>query len=185
MQTTLPKSYLTNVVRVSTALFAGGAILTALGFYLALAEQGASYAGSFSLLAKLNHGLVNRALLLFSLLMLLSNLALVVIAVIYSHRVAGPLYRLGMDARRIASGDLTVSTHLRKTDVLQPLADDLNELAGYYRQLLVQAEEKTRDCAALMDGLTEQPPHAGGPGPYDKIRERADEVKAVLNQVKL
>ncbi len=35
-----------------------------------------------------------------------------------SHRIAGPLYQLEQNLKKISAGDLTIITHFRKTEVL-------------------------------------------------------------------
>ncbi len=173
MKKTLPKSYFKSFIVLNTVLFACGAILTVTGLSLLLGDRGTSYADSYALLAELNRSLVDKTLFLFSLTLLLSIAAIIVIAILYSHRVAGPLYRLGMQARRIASGDLAEPVHLRKTDVLHAVADDLNDLSGRYRVLLVELKTKTRELESAMDDPESR-----------KISERIDELNGLLNQIK-
>lgn len=54
--------------------------------------------------------------------------AIAVISVLYSHRIAGPLFRIERNLDLIGSGDLTVNTRFRKTDQLFVLADELNAM---------------------------------------------------------
>jgi methyl-accepting chemotaxis protein len=179
MQKILPKSYFNSFVLKSTLLFAGAALLTAAVFYLASQERGSTYAESYKLIAELNRVLVTKSLILFSFTLLLSIAGIIIISIAYSHRVAGPLYKLGIHARKISSGDLATSVRLRTNDVLHVLADDLNGLTGRYRDLLLQVETKTRELAALMDNPGKQTP------PADEISKRIDEIKKVLNQIRL
>lgn len=179
MQKILPKSYFNSFVLKSTLLFAGAALLTAAGFYFASQERGSSYAESYKLIAELNRVLISKSLVLFSFTLLLSIAGIVIISIAYSHRVAGPLYKLGIHARKISSGDLTTSVKLRTNDVLHVLADDLNNLSGHYRELLREVEGKTRELAARMDAQGKQAPSA------DEISERIDEIRKLLNQIRL
>lgn len=50
------------------------------------------------------------------------------ISVLFSHRIAGPIYRLEKNIELIGSGDLTVNTRFRKTDQLFALADEINSM---------------------------------------------------------
>lgn len=186
MQKALPKSYLRNIVRISTLLLAGGAICVAVGFYLLFQEQGrTTYADNYKLLAELDQVLVTRAVIVFSFTLMVSSVGAVIIAVAYSHRVAGPVYKLGLITQKISAGDLAGSVRLRTNDVLHELAAEFNALSGHYREVLVQLEIKTRELATIMDDLEKQPPANGDKEAAAKIAERIDEIRVLLNQIKL
>ena len=51
-----------------------------------------------------------------------------VIGVVYSHRIAGPAYRINRELRRVLDGEKHVRISLRKHDKLQDLAVRVNEL---------------------------------------------------------
>lgn len=51
-----------------------------------------------------------------------------IIFILLSHRIAGPLYRFERDLEEIAAGDLTKRINLRKTDQLVDFKDALNSL---------------------------------------------------------
>ncbi|MBI5886958.1 MAG: hypothetical protein HZB85_10320 [Deltaproteobacteria bacterium] len=56
----------------------------------------------------------------------LVTLAIAIISVIYSHRIAGPIYRLEKSMDALAEGDLTVDTRFRGYDALAPAAGEIN-----------------------------------------------------------
>jgi len=68
----------------------------------------------------------------FTLLLRLALITplVVVISIILSHRIAGPVFRIGKYLKSIASGDLSAKLHLRKNDELQDLAEAINEMTG-------------------------------------------------------
>ncbi len=179
----VPKSYLNRFVIWSTLSFACVALLTATALYLAPRDQGLSYADNFRIIAELDRALVAKSLVLSSFALLLILAVIVVISIAYSHRVAGPLYKLGMHTRKIASGDLSESVQLRNNDVIHELAADLNDLSGRYRDLLMQARAKTRELAAIMDNAEKQAPNK--PAPADEIAERIDEIRELLSRIKV
>ncbi len=186
MQRALPESYVKNVVRTILVLLAGVAILIACGFYLAFQKHGGTtYAESYKLLAELNEGLVTRVLMVFAFTLLVSAVGAIIISVIYSHRVAGPIYKLGLITKKIAEGDLAGTVRLRTHDVLHDLADEFNNLSGRYRGVLVQLETKTRELAAILDDLEKQPPLSENKAATGKIFKRIDEIRALLNQIKI
>ena len=180
----VPKSYLHSFVIRSTLIFACGALLTATALYLAPREQGLSYGDNFRIIAELDRALVAKSLALSSFALLLILALIVIISIAYSHRVAGPLHKLGMQTRKIASGDLSDPVQLRRSDVIQELAADLNDLSGRYRDVLTQVRIKSRELSTIMDNAEKQDRNAGTV-PTNEIAERIDEIRELLNRIKL
>ena len=58
----------------------------------------------------------------------LITVALIVIALLYSHKIAGPIFRLEKNLEAIGWGDLTVNTKFRGNDQLMSLAEDVNTM---------------------------------------------------------
>ncbi|GMR04216.1 MAG: hypothetical protein BMS9Abin23_0107 [Thermodesulfobacteriota bacterium] len=55
-------------------------------------------------------------------------LSIAVISIFFSHKMAGPLYRIEKDLDLLRSGDLTVETRLRDKDQLMLLAGEQNRM---------------------------------------------------------
>lgn len=55
-----------------------------------------------------------------------------ILGVFYSHKIAGPVYRMGTDIKRVLDGEKGVMIKLRKTDKLHNLADIVNQLITEY-----------------------------------------------------
>ena len=51
-----------------------------------------------------------------------------VVGIFYSHRIAGPVYRMEQDLARVLSGEKGVKIRLRKRDKMQSLAQKINQL---------------------------------------------------------
>lgn len=76
------------------------------------------------------------------------TLAIAIISVIYSHRIAGPIYRLEKSMDALGEGDLTVDTRFRVYDALAPVAGEINAAV---RELNHRARS-CRDAIGLIDG---------------------------------
>jgi len=182
---TIPRSYLNGFVLKNALLFACVAVLAAAVFSIFSPEQGTSYAESYNLIAGLNSDLINRSLTLFFFTMLLMIAGIIIISIAYSHRVAGPLHKLGIHTKNIASGKFAESVRLRSDDVIHALADDMNDLSGRYRDLLVQVEVKTRQLEDSLDDLGRSYPPHNDAGWAGTIPERIDEIRELLAQIRL
>jgi methyl-accepting chemotaxis protein len=67
-------------------------------------------------------------------IILLLGLAVVVVTLLMSHRIAGPLWRVEQTAKAVGEGDLTCEIHLRKNDELRTLADQMNKMTKLLRK---------------------------------------------------
>lgn len=99
------------------------------------------------------------------------TLAIAIIALFYSHKIAGPIYRLEKDLRSIGAGDLTIQTYFRTNDQIKQLAEDINELTrslnhrvrvigdgvsglkGYEDRLRLLVEEGGEGIGEAIEGL--------------------------------
>jgi len=88
-----------------------------------------------------------RVVLLYGVISLFIIFAMVVLHLFYSHRIAGPAYRMGREAVRIAQGDLGGNIKFRQKDNLTDMADSLNDLASRYRGRL----NAVSDCLAVIE----------------------------------
>jgi methyl-accepting chemotaxis protein len=111
-----------------------GAAIAGFGvFWLFPANLGESFHSVQAAVRELGKVLFWRVAILYAVISLLIVLAIVVLHLLYSHRIAGPAYRLGREAERIAHGDLTGSIKCRPKDNLTEMADALCAVVSQYR----------------------------------------------------
>ncbi|MFH1289053.1 MAG: methyl-accepting chemotaxis protein [bacterium] len=73
----------------------------------------------------------------------------VIVVLVFSHRIAGPLYRFEKNLEEIARGNFTINTRLRKTDEFELLADKLNLLTQELNRRIKDIKtgfEKLSEC---------------------------------------
>ena len=86
--------------------------------------------------------------------------AMVWILLFYSHRIAGPTYKIGQEALRIGQGDLAGGVRFRRLDGLTEMADSLNDLTAWYRDrldavkasLVVIDQQSNTICGLIREG---------------------------------
>lgn len=93
-------------------------------------------------------------------------LAGMVVFVLLSHRIAGPLYRFEKSLEQLKEGDLTTVVHLRSTDQLLDLEKTLNSFIQSLAQRIGTIKEK----------LDEIQGHETSPKLAQKLTEIRDEV---------
>jgi methyl-accepting chemotaxis protein len=78
------------------------------------------------------------------------SIAAMIIFILLSHRIAGPLYRFEKVLNEITSGDLTKRISLRKTDQLNELKEALNILMESFDQRLGRVKNNLSELRQLL-----------------------------------
>ncbi len=130
-----------------------GAAITGWGVFWSFpADLGEGYHNVQALVREIGNVLFWRVAILYAAASFLIVLAMVALHLVYSHRIAGPAYRIGLEASRMAQGNLTGNIKFRQKDNLTDLADLLNDLASQYRGRI----NVVRDSLALIDERSKQ-----------------------------
>lgn len=185
----ITRDYAYRLIIKFAIVFIVGALLTAVIFYFAIYKNaGISYSESYKTISELKNELLHKSIYIYGFMTLLIITGFIIISIIYSHRVAGPIYRLEHFAQKITHGRLSVDVKIRQNDVIHPLANELNNLAIKYRELFTQLGSKTKEIrrAALLTqtsigkaSLQELKEN------ITKIFESTIEIKKILNDIKL
>lgn len=89
--------------------------------------------------------------------LILTLLILGVHATVYLHRIAGPVYRFKTWLRGVREGDLSTEVHLRNTDLLKDLAEEMNETLFFLRENIDRAKIAAKKLpdggAGILDAL--------------------------------
>ena len=131
----IDKSHLRRMVTKCGLIFMAGLGGTAAIFWLMMRRQiGPTYGEGFRMLAELNRDIFYKSLIIYGSTVLVTMICIALITLLYSHRVAGPVYRLRLFAGRIGRGDVSGRVSLRQSDVVQPLAVEMNAMNETFRQ---------------------------------------------------
>lgn len=133
-----------------------GAVLVGVLLYISSEYfVGGSYIESIQQLSIAKTEIIKKSFMIYAFTGILIIVGLGVITLFYSHRIAGPLFRLGKESRQIAMGDLTVHVKLRQKDAIHPLADSLNEVVEAYKKRIIVLRERVeavkKAALALQD----------------------------------
>ncbi|MFA4991537.1 MAG: methyl-accepting chemotaxis protein [Candidatus Omnitrophota bacterium] len=114
---------------------------------------------------------------------LIRNLLLVsplvfVLALLFSHKIAGPVYRIEKDLGEIQKGNLGLKIKLRQNDELVDLAEAINALTEGFFQTVSVSKENIDKLQKDLDGLKKS--LAGQPDACSRI----DSLQAAVNSLK-
>ena len=106
------------------------------------------------------------------------SLAGMIVFILLSHRIAGPLYRFEKALEQLKDGDLTTLVHLRNTDQLLELQNSLNSfietLAKRMSVIKTKLEETQEALAQTKD-----------PDLISKFKQKLNDIKDEINRFKI
>ncbi|SHK66903.1 HAMP domain-containing protein [Desulfatibacillum alkenivorans DSM 16219] len=94
-------------------------------------------------------------------------LAVLVLTLVISHKIAGPLFRLEKELEKIGGGNLKTVVTLRNKDQVEALAQSINSMAG-------QLHTKVSDIRDSLDQMARRMEHEDATG---KWAENIEDVK--------
>lgn len=149
---TTHKNYRLLLYTYTIVIVSLGAVFAGLALFLTLPDiLGEGYHNVQATLRAIQELLFMRISLLYAATILLVLAALAVLHLLYSHRIAGPAYRLAQDAAKIAGGDLSANVRLRQCDNLMDMADSMNAVLRSYREPLLEVQA---GLAAMESGAS-------------------------------
>ena len=178
----IPGSYFWNLALKCMLIFSGGLILMAVVFHLTNQQNiGPTYGAGFRMLSELREEIFYKSIIIYITIVLLMLIGIVIISLFYSHRVAGPVYRLSLFAGEIRTGHLENDVCLRQGDVVHPLADEMNKMVDGYRRTVEELKLELAEIAALRENMAE----GDGQQAIDEISKRAVEIQRLISKYQL
>ena len=88
--------------------------------------------------------------------LIFSSLAVVIVTIFTSHKIAGPLYRLKKEIDVLAEADFRRNFSIRGTDQLQELSKSLTNMCNSLRTKHIQLKEKIEEFKKYIEEMPEQ-----------------------------
>jgi methyl-accepting chemotaxis protein len=107
---------------------------------------------------------------------ILVGLATIIVTLYASHKIAGPLYRVAMDLKKVTAGDLTVKFSLREHDQLQALAENIDDTVKRMCDDVGDLKDKFRGLETALDEARKSSDSA-------KLREAADLLRDITGKL--
>ena len=132
---TTQKNYRLLLFVYSFVIVVLGVLLAGWGVLWSLPDSlGEGYHNVQAMLREIQNILIWRIGLLYAVTTVLVVIALAVLHLLYSHRIAGPVHRIGLEAAKIAQGNLTGNIKFRHHDNLMDMSDSMNDVAFRFRE---------------------------------------------------
>ncbi|MBX3236414.1 MAG: methyl-accepting chemotaxis protein [Nitrospiraceae bacterium] len=109
---------------------------------------------------------------------LVASILLVLHGIFFSHRIAGPLYRFREIFRRVAAGDLTVRTSIRKGDYLQTEAACLGVMVAALREKIESLEANHAEIKPHLERLKQ----AAERGAMCEVEQETERLRVTVDR---
>ena len=117
------------------------------------------YGAIITIICGLKNSLITKTLKINVIFYLLISAGIGLLSVLYSHRVAGPLYRIKKYLKSITDGKPEKTLMLRHKDAINSFASIINEMTGSYRNRkleLISEVDKLKKYVNELEQLAKQ-----------------------------
>lgn len=179
----IDKAYPRLLVIHCALIFIAGLLVTAAIFLVLMGRPiGPTYGEGFRMLAQLNRDIFYKSLVIYGSTVLVALCCIAGSVLLYSHRVAGPVYRLRLFAGRIAKGELGARVTLRQTDVVHPLAEEMNRMSDNFHRTLTAVRQELEVLEKQTELLDKTPDRRQA---LAEIRGGAERISARIGRYRL
>lgn len=132
-----------------------GAILAGAGIFMTYAPSvGQGYGAIQSDMQAIERILLSRAALMYAAISLLIMAAVIALNILYSHRIAGPAYRLCRESESIGQGNLKGNVRFRRKDNLTDIGESLSQAAFRYKVRVDSLKEHLSFLEAQINSVS-------------------------------
>lgn len=181
------KGYLTRLVLLLICIFIIGTTVSAIYLYLDIYRSlDTHYSAILSIITEIKETLVIRTIKINAFFFLLISAGIVILGILYTHRIAGPLYRIKLYAKMVGEGRLDTDIKFRRKDVIHSFGESFNDMTKSYSDrltVLISEIQQFKDAIAELKSLTEK-------GEDTEIAmkralEQDSRIKRLLNTIRL
>ena len=158
------------ILKFCLILLAGVAISTGLLFFFSQDTLTSSFSHSRLIIRSTAEAMLP-AIITTNLISLALIIVTTIIVTLYiSHKIAGPIFRLEKELRRIGQGDLTTTVALRDNDQMEAFARQVNAMTAELNQRVTEIGRQAEGIAAA----------ASQPGDPDEVSRRANNLSRYI-----
>lgn len=185
----IKRSFHVKLTAMVSAVVCLVAFLSVLLFYLAINQSlGENYAEKIRTLSIYKLEIIRQSMLIFAGFSILALAGIIFFAILYTHRIAGPLFRIRTLAGELAAGNFALVARFRKRDAIHPLAESLNRFAeeqGKRHAAIRSCIDEMRESAGeLKDSISSSDPDKAAAARI-KVMEKTNELDKLLSGIKV
>lgn len=143
------------IINFCALIVTGGLITMALLYLLTMGSNTVAFVNSRVVVKTTADFLLPLLVQTVAIVMIIIGLAAIIVTLLVSHRIAGPLYRLKRVINSLGEGDFSGDFRIRSKDQFQDLARIFNEMVTKLRARLKDLEKHVRDIKQRSSSISE------------------------------
>jgi methyl-accepting chemotaxis protein len=151
------QGYLTRLIIGVFVIFSSGVITASLLLYYKTDKSlHLHYGAIISTLITLKEGLFSLSLKISLLVSFLTMIGLLIIGVLYTHRIAGPIHRLRKKAKAIAQGEISEKITFRRKDAIHSVGDSFNYMIESIKSDISEIKREIKEVEDFLNKLDDK-----------------------------
>ncbi len=183
----ITKGYLARLVLSALCIFIIGAAVSAVFIYSDIHRPlDSHYSAILSIITEIKETLIIRTLKINAVFYSMIFAGIVVLGIIYTHRIAGPLYRIRLYAKEVSKGRLDADIKFRRKDAIHLFAESLNHMTQSYNDrvtMLASEIRQLKDAVKELQTLTEKDEDTAAA--QQRIYELDEKINDLLSTLRL
>jgi len=152
----IEKSFQANFILKFCALVVLGGLLTiGLLYLLAMKSTTVSFANSRVVVRTTADFILPILIQTTAIVVIIVGFATVVVTLLVSHKIAGPLFRIKKVMGELGAGDFSQEFHIRQLDQLQDLADTFNDSIKKMKEKIQALKNDSEKLRHELDNISE------------------------------
>ena len=139
------------IIKFASLVVVATAITGAIVYLMARSTVTTSFENSRLVIKSTADFILPSVLLSGAVVIVSIGLTTILIALIASHRIAGPLYRLEKDLKEVSGGNLRTRFILRRADEMKSLADGLNIMVDAFKSDVVDIKKISSEIETALN----------------------------------
>ncbi|MEW6599614.1 MAG: methyl-accepting chemotaxis protein [Nitrospirota bacterium] len=181
------RSYFPGLIITALGIFVFVIVISALLLYLDIYRPlDTHYSAVLSIITDVRETLVFKTLKITGISSLLIILGLMALLILYTHRIAGPLYRIKVSARSIGEGLLGTKVKFRRKDVIHPFAESINDMTDSYgNKVMALSSEISQLKSSVEEFKAMTRDGKDTEAALKKVLDRDAQIKRIFDTIKL
>jgi len=162
----------------------GGLLTIGLLYLLAMQSNTVSFVNSRVVVRATSDFILPILIQTVAVVIVIVGLATVMVTLLFSHKIAGPLYRLKKVLKELEGGDFSGDFHIRHLDQLQDLAGTFNETINKTRERLESLQEGVNNLKVKLEGIPESDVSEGKRSAFSQLKDISEELDKAIRHFK-
>ena len=183
----IKRGYLTRFLLLLICIFIIGTTVSAIYLYLDIYRSlDTHYSAILSIITEIKETLIIRTIKINAFFFLLISAGIVILGILYTHRIAGPLYRIKLYAKMVGEGRLDSDVKFRYKDAIHSFGEFFNDMTKSYSDrvtVLISEIQQFKDAIAELKSRTEKGEDTEIA--MKRVLEQDSRIKRLLNTIRL